>query len=60
MRIQYRKYLLKFDATEMVLYRTSVGLSTPILNNNLQQQRQRAGNDPLHFLLENRQPQCTT
>jgi hypothetical protein len=50
-------YLVGFDANEMVLYRTSVDLSsTPSLNSNLQQQRQRAGNGLLHFVLEIRRP----
>jgi hypothetical protein len=52
-------YLVKFDDTEMVLYRTSLDLSTPSLNENLQQ-RQCAGNALLHFILKIRQPRHTT
>ena len=57
----YMDGLVKFDANEILLYRTTVDpSSTSSLNGSLQQQRQRAGNGPLHFLLAIRQHRYTT
>jgi len=53
--------LVKFDANKILLYGTNVDLSLTLsLNGSLQQQRQRAGNSPLHFLLAIRQHRYTT